>query len=259
MLDNSQPGSDSRPMETPDLILAALGLALGGFLKGATGAGAPVVGVPILALIFDVQQAVAIFAVLNFFSNVWQFWDYRMHISPLGFSVTFAGTGAVGAVAGSLLLAALSTDTLMGGLAGVVFLYIALRLLRPGWHLGRVAGNRLAAPTGFVAGVMQGAGGISAPVSITFLNALRLERAEFVATISVFFLAMAAMQIPTLVSLGILTGERLGLAVVAAIPMFGAMPLGECAARHVSKATFDKIILALLALIALRLAYGALA
>ena len=44
-------------MTAADLILAAFGIALGGFLKGATGAGAPVVGVPILALAFGVPKA----------------------------------------------------------------------------------------------------------------------------------------------------------------------------------------------------------
>ena len=245
-------------MEMSDLILATLGIALGGFLKGATGAGAPVVGIPILALIFDVQKAVAIFAVLNLCSNIWQCWEYRAHIAPKRFMVPFAITGALGAASGTVLLARLSTDVLMGGIAVIVFLYIALRLARPDWKLSRATGNLLAGPAGFVAGIMQGAGGISAPVSITFLNALRFERNEFIATISVYFLAMTALQIPTLVTLGILTPERFGLAVLAIIPMFGAMPIGEWAAKRVSKAAFDKLILALLAAIAMRLTYSAI-
>lgn len=257
-LDIPHAANDSPPMDTSDLLLAAAGLAAGGFLKGATGAGAPVVGVPVLALIFGVQKAVAIFAVLNLVSNIWQLWAYRIHLSPLRFSLPFAGAGAVGAVSGSVLLATLPTQALMAGLAGVVYLYIALRLMRPDWQLSRAAAHRLAAPTGLIAGVMQGAGGISAPVSVTFLNAIRPERSEFVATISLFFFAMAALQIPTLVAFDVLTIERVGLACLAAIPMFGAMPLGERASRKVSKQTFDKIILGLLAVIAPKLTYDAL-
>ena len=55
--------------------------------------------------------------------------------------------------------------------------------------------------------------------------------------------------------------ERGALAAIvglAIIPMFGAMPIGEWAAKRVSKAAFDKLILALLAVIALRLSYGAI-
>ena len=241
-----------------DLILAACGIALGGFLKGATGAGAPVVGVPILALAFGVPKAVAIFSVLNLLSNSWQAWTYRSALGRARFVATFAIAGAFGAAAGSVLLASLPTDALMGGLAGVVFLYVGLRLARPDWKIDRARGEAIAAPAGFVGGLMQGAGGISAPVSVTYLNAMRLERSEFVATISVFFFTMSTLQIPSLVALGVLTWERAGLALLAAIPLFGAMPLGEAAAKRVSKATFDKMILLLLVVVALRLGYTAL-
>ena len=105
---------------------------------------------------------------------------------------------------------------------------------------------------------MQGAGGISAPISVTFLNAMRLERREFIATISAFFFMMSLLQIPTQIAFGVLNWERAGTAVLAAIPLFGAMPLGERAARHISKEAFDKLILILLSVVALRLAYQAL-
>lgn len=241
-----------------DFVLAFFGIALGGFLKGATGAGAPVVGVPILALALGVPQAVAIFSVLNLMSNTWQAWTYRDAWGPRRFVASFAIGGAVGAAAGSVLLASLSTEILMGCLACVVFFYVGLRLTRPDWQIARNRGEKLAGPVGLVSGVMQGAGGISAPISVTFLNAMRIERREFIATISAFFFMMSVFQIPTLVMLGVLDWQRAGFAAIAALPLFGAMPLGEMAAKRVSKATFDKMILVLLVVVALRLAYTAL-
>lgn len=247
--------SDIAPLS---LLIGFLGIALGGFLKGATGAGAPVVGVPILALAFGVPKAVAIFALLNLFSNAWQAWTYRSHLGSRRFIVIFAIAGGLGAAAGTVLLASLPTDILMGGLASIVFLYIALRLARPDWTLARQLGETLGGPMGFLAGLMQGAGGISAPVSVTYLSAMRLERTEFIATISAFFFVMSILQVPTLVSFGILTWDRVALAALATIPLFAAMPLGEWAARHVSRETFDKLILLLLAVVALRLGYAAI-
>jgi len=244
-------------MSATDISLFVFGIALGGFLKGATGAGTPVVGVPILAIAFGVPKAVAIFSVLNLMSNIWQGWSYRSAIGRARFVWSFAIAGALGAAIGSVLLASLSTDMLMGGLACVVFAYIALRLMRPDWQITRAKAEQFAIPVGLAGGLMQGAGGISAPISVTFLNAMRLERSEFIATISVFFLMMSVFQIPSLVALGILNWERTGLAMLGAIPLFGAMPLGERAARRISKATFDKLILLLLTVVALRLAYAA--
>lgn len=245
-------------MEPSSLLIAATGIALGGMLKGATGAGAPIVGVPVLAVVFGVPAAVAIFAVLNLFSNSWQAWAYSEALGTRRFAMRFAVAGALGAAAGSVLLAALPTDALLACLSAIVFLYIGLRVARPDWQIARPLAQRLAVPVGLVGGLMQGAGGISAPVSVTFLNAIRLDRPEFIATISVFFFTMSILQIPALSALGILTWERTGLAVLAAVPLFAAMPLGNWAARHISRVTFDRVILGLLAVVALQLAYTAL-
>ncbi|MEM9247996.1 MAG: sulfite exporter TauE/SafE family protein [Pseudomonadota bacterium] len=244
-------------MDASDIAIALCGIMLGGFLKGATGAGTPVVGVPILAIVFGVPKAVAIFSVLNLLSNAWQAWAYRRSAGRLRFVAIFAGAGALGAAAGSVLLATLSTDVLMGALSAIVFAYIALRVARPEWHLVRARAEAAAGPVGLVGGLMQGAGGISAPVSVTYLNAMRLDRSEFIATISIFFFMMSVLQIPALVALGVLTWDRTGLALLAALPLFAAMPLGARAARSISKETFDKLILMLLAVVALRLGYSA--
>ncbi len=155
-------------MDPASLALAFVGIALGGFLKGATGAGAPVVGVPVLAIVFDVPMAVAIFSVLNLCTNIWQSWAFRSEVTELRFVWIFALMGAIGAIVGSVLLASLPVPLLMASLAGVVFAYIGLRLARPNWVLSRARGRQLGPYVGFVGGVMQGAGGLSAPVSITF-------------------------------------------------------------------------------------------
>ena len=93
---------------------------------------------------------------------------------------------------------------------------------------------------------------------ITFLNAMRMERGEFIATIAVFFATMSLVQIPTLWSFSVLTLSRLSLSLLAVIPLFGAMPIGKWLAGFTSKEMFDKIILSLLAQIALRLLYAAM-
>ena len=51
----------------------------GGVLKGATGAGAPIIAIPIISLLYDVPTAVAAFTIPNFPSNVWHSWKFRSH------------------------------------------------------------------------------------------------------------------------------------------------------------------------------------
>lgn len=241
-----------------EILLAALGLGLGGILKGATGAGSPVIGVPVLAVIFNVPMAVAIFTIPNLATNIWQGWQYRHSQISRRFTLVYAGAGAVGAGIGSILLAYLPSEVLMGVVAGVVLLYIAFRLFRPHWQLARRTADLISAPVGLIGGMMQGAGGISAPVSVTFLNAMKLERPQFIATISIFFCAMSVVQIPTLAGLGILTPHVAALSASAMLPLFAGMPVGAWLARRISKETFDRLILGLLAIIALKLLHDAI-
>lgn len=230
-----------------------LSFALGGILKGATGAGAPVVAVPIIALFYDVPTAVTIFVIPNLLSNTWQAWSYRKDQLPPALTYRFAGTGVIGAIAGTYMLAYLPTDMLTTMIAVMVTGYIAFRVVKPEWVLEYATALRIVVPVGGVAGVLQGSLGISAPISLTFLNAMKLERNQFIATVSLFFVAMAFIQLPFLIGLGLMTTERFWISCLALIPMIGCMPVGSFLARYIPRSVFDKVILAMLALIAVKL------
>lgn len=231
--------------------------ALGGILKGATGAGAAIFAIPIIVVLYDVQTAVTIFVLPSLLSNVWQGWSHRKFLLKPGLVVQFILAGAVGAGIGTFMLKEISGDLLGLMVAAVMISYIAFRLLRPDWSLSREVALRIATPTGVAAGILQGATGISVPVSITFLNAMKIERREFVATIAVFFLAVSAVQLPLMIYFGLMTGERLQLSLFGFAALFAFMPVGAALGKRVSAEIFDKIILSLLALIAVKLAAGA--
>jgi len=242
-----------------DVFLAACALASGGIIKGATGAGAPIIAVPVMAMLFGVELAVVVFVLPSLLTNLWQGWQFRAHMLPRGFTLAYAGAGAVGAIIGSWFLATVAPEALLLSVAIVVLLYIGFRLTRPAWALSFPRARRVVWPVGIAAGVLQGATGVSAPISITFLNAMQPAREAFIATISVFFLAMSAVQVPALVMLGLMDWTRAGLGLVAVLPLLAFLPLGQALARWFSKQVFDRVILGLLTVIALRLIWQALA
>lgn len=247
----------------PDLGLFAslvifVALALGGVLKGATGAGVPVVAVPVIAAFIDVRFAVALMAIPNFFTNTWQLWSFRGALVPGGFTWLFAAAGGLGAVFGTGLLAILPAEPLMLLVAISVTGYVALRIVVPAFRVSLERGRKIVLPVGVVAGILQGAAGISAPVSVSFLNALRLPRPAFIATISAFFAAMTITQVPTLALAGLMSPAILGLGILAVLPIFAFMPLGAWVARRMSPQGFDRLVLAFLSLLALKLYYDAL-
>lgn len=236
-----------------ELFLAALALAGGGILKGAIGAGAPVLAIPALSLIFDVRYAVAVLVIPNLITNLSQWWQYRDRMLPRAFTTLFAAGGALGALAGSFMLAFIPPDILLTVVGLVVLLYIAFRLFRADWVLPYSRGLLLAGPAGFAGGMLQGAAGLSAPVSISFMSAMKLERPTFIATISVFFMLMSIIQGPTLAGLGLLSWRILLHGVAALALLLGFMPVGAWLARHVPRETIDKLILVLLGAIAAKI------
>lgn len=244
-------------MSPIELLIIAACLMAGGLIKGATGAGAPLLAVPAIAAVVDVQFAVAIMVIPNLITNLWQMWQYRAQQPGRRFLVLIVVGGMVGVAIGTWLLTALPTRTLTIGIALVVLIYVAMRLARPHWRIGKRLAEILALPAGFAGGALQGATGISAPVSITFLNAIGLARPVFIFTISTLFVTFVLVQIVALGFVGILTLELAGLSLFAVIPLLGAMPIGAALAKRLPAWMFDRLILILLAGLSVKLLFDA--
>ena len=240
-------------LDLPSTLIILAALALGGLVKGATGAGAPVVAVPVIAAFFDVRLAVAVMVTPNLVSNLWQLRVHAHERIGGGFTLRFGLAGALGALIGTAMLASLPEQALTLLMATTVVAYVGLRLARPDFRLTEPTARRAVVPAGVAAGALQGAAGISAPVALSFLNAMRLSRPTFIATISGFFAAMSAVQLPALYVAGLLTPKLFALSVVALAPLLAFMPVGAWAARRLSPEGFDRLMLIMLTLLALRL------
>ena len=236
-----------------EIIIIFAALALGGFVKGATGAGMPVVAVPVLASFFDVPFAIAIMIVPVIVTNVMQVVRFRGEREAVGWLMPMWIMAGFGIVLGTWLLTAVPEAGLNVTLATVVVAYVILRLAKPHWHIPAGMARRVAPPAGFVAGVLQGSTGISAPVSITFLTSIRLTRPQFVLAVSTLFVTFAAIQLPSLIVAGILTFERALYSAAALVPVLIAMPAGAWLATRLSQRGFDRLILVLLTGIAVKL------
>jgi uncharacterized protein len=239
------------------MIWVFLSVALGGILKGATGAGAPLVAIPAIALYHPegVKFAVTIFVLPSLLSNIWQSWSYRRHFLAGPVVWVMSATGVLGIATGSWMLSALDPRYLSLLVAIGVIIYVTLRLGRVSLNVGKRTVVLLAGPVGLAAGLLQGSSGISAPVTLTFLNALRLPRNAFIATVSTFFLIQTAVQLPALAFVGLLTWERLLLSFAAFVVLAIFMPVGEWLGGKLSPGIFDKIILCLLAVLAAKLVF----
>lgn len=240
----------------PITVFAILtAFALGGTLKGATGAGAPIITIPVIAAFYDVRIAVIIMVIPNLLTNISQIYQFRKTILPLFFTFSFALGGGIGAFIGTMLLINLPIKILTLAVAFIVIIYIILKLIVPSWKLTYKKATKLVFIMGTGGGVLQGSSGLSAPISITFLNSMKLERKQFIPTISVYFGIMSIFQFPTLYYYNFFNLEITLLSVFSTVILICFMPLGSWFAKNMSKEVFDKIILILLSFIALRIIY----
>lgn len=237
------------------VLFVFLALALGGILKGATGAGTPVVAVPVLTMIYGVKFAIVVMLMPNLLTNIGQAWAFRGAQPSRILVWGFALAGCVGVLIGTAMLVTVSQALLTLFVAASIFLYIALRLTKPDWKLEMATAKLISVPAGIVAGFLQGSTGLSAPASITFYNALRLDRLGFIAAISVYFSMTTLPQIAALWYLDLLTWGNLALSFAAFLFVLLFMPVGAMLARRLSREAFDKATLILLALIALKLVW----
>lgn len=235
------------------LLVVLLALGLSGFVKGATGVGLPLVAVPALAAFIGVPHALAIIVVPLIVTNIWQVWRYRTQREGTGFLIGLLPAGALGIALGTWALATLPLQALSSVLAWMVVAYVVLQLVRPNLRISGPALRRLAPAVGLVAGVLQGATGISAPVSITFVHAAGLARHAFVFAISSMFLLFSVVQFGALIVAGIMTWGRFLEGWIALVPITLTMPMGAWASRLLSRSAFDRLILGLLVAMALKL------
>ena len=237
------------------IIAIFTAFALGGILKGATGAGAPIITIPVIAAFYDVRIAVIIMVIPNLLTNIGQLYQFRKTILPSFFTVSFALGGGIGAFLGTILLVSLPIKILTLSVAIIVIIYILLKIAVPSWKLVYGKAKKLVFIMGAGGGILQGSAGLSAPISITFLNSMKLERNQFIPTISVYFGVMSIFQMPTLYYYDFLNIGIIIVSIMSTIVLMCFMPLGSWIAKSISKETFDKVTLILLGFIALRIIY----
>ena len=245
-------------MELDAIFYISLAFFIGGLLKGATGIGAPFVSVPVMAMLFDTQFAVASFVIPNIVTNIVQFFQTRRHTTSWPLLWKFGLAGALGAMMGSFVLISVSQNLLMMAISSLMLVFVGWRIAKPQIQLSLSAGLKSAVPVGVIAGMLQGATGISAPVSVSYLSLMKLERGAFIATISFFFLSMGLVQLPTLVQLGVITSELFYFSCFAILPLLCGMPVGSFLARFATAGQFNRILLIILTALAIRLAISAI-
>lgn len=232
------------------IILAAI--SFGSFLKGMTGLGLPMFAIPALSMVIPVEDAVIIMLIPGIGSNLWLVISHKKHRALIQDHKLFLILGFIGALLGTWLLQNLPEAILKSLLA----IGLGLYLLRQAANFDLVkrlipikentSNDKPTNPLsflGFIAGILQGASGMSAQVIAPYYHALGLSKAPYAFIVAASFLFFAFAQFTAMTGLDLMNQERFTISLLALIPTLIFTRIGIHQAHRLSIQGFDKVLL----------------
>lgn len=230
-----------------------LALALGGLIKGVVGVGLPLVGISLLALVLDPRLVLAILVAPVVATNLRQALAAGLPREGIRRFWALIVLFILGTWGGAYMLVQINTALLLGILGVIVVIFSALNLVNPRLHLPP-RHERWAGPTvGLGAGMLNGISTVNGPPLVMYLMSLRLEKDTFVASYGLIALCGAIPLAASYAWVGILGWQELGLSLLALIPVFAGMWIGERIRHRINPLMFQKVLLVTLIVLGLNL------
>lgn len=232
-------------MDGEVLAVALLAVLAGSLLKSVSGLGLPLVTIPAIAAVADVETAVAFTALPNLAQNLALAWRERDAWPETRDLPVLGLAGFAGGVAGTVVLVSVPDDPLVVLLAIVVFAYAVLFVTAPQFRVSASRSRAWAPLVGTVAGALQGAVGISGPVVASWIHGYRLRQPAYILSVTVLFALSGVAQIFVLAGGGRLD-SLWGGAALACIPALATIPPGGRLRRRLTVEWFDRLVVMVL-------------
>jgi uncharacterized membrane protein YfcA len=215
-------------------------------LRGATGFGAGVVAIPLLALVMPLTVVIPVITTLGIVASLGQSVQEFRHVDWRALR-GLALPSAIGMGIGLWLFAELDPALLVKAFAAFIILYGTWGLLprRPAW---RLPGPALAAVAGGSGGLVATLfGGMAGPFYVIYLRALALDKRRFRASMSSVLLCLGLVRAGGYGSLGFFDRRAIAALLLFAPIMVLAMFLGDRWHARLDHAKFERVVALLLA------------
>ena len=239
-------------MSGTELAVVLGAVVIGAIAKAITGMGLPLIAIPIASLFVDVNDAIVVIAFPNVLANAYLAGRERTSYPETRDLPVLAIAGVVGAIVGTLLLVNIPEQPLVAAVIVAIVGYVVLFFAHPELRVGPTRSRRLAPAVGGVAGVFQGAVGISGPIVGSWIHSYRLPRGAHILSVTSLFFITGVAQLIVLIGSGELAG-RVTATLLACVPVFAAIPIGTRLRNSVSVRGFDLAIVGMLMISALAL------
>jgi uncharacterized protein len=230
-----------------------VGLLAGGFVKGATSLGLPLVAMPIIASIFDTRTAILILSVPLVVSDVVFVGKERRQFREGTRFIGLILFGIVGVMIGAHLLARLDAAVLSLVLGIFTFMFVATAWFGLNPTVPPTVAPVASPLVGLAAGVLRGVAGASGPIVAMYLYSSGVSRHLFAFLFNSVYLIFDVMMVVALNHLGLYTTEMTLFTLGSIIPAVVGMYLGIRLQERFADRTFMRCVLTVLAVASLNL------
>jgi uncharacterized membrane protein YfcA len=227
----------------PTVLACAVALTLSGGVKGVLSLGLPLVGMPLLTLVVDVQTAVSLLMIPLVLSNFIQAIEGRGTMAMLKRFWPVIVCLIAGTFIGTALFTWLDRQVLLLTVGILAIVLSTASILQPHVTIPRGAEPWLGPPVGFVAGVIGGMSTLFGPLLAVYVVGLRLPRDDFVKAISLLYLIASTCLTLGGTAQGIAGPKELTWSAVAMIPVYGGMLIGQRVRRYINPEKFRLLVL----------------
>ncbi|NKC17198.1 MAG: TSUP family transporter [Gammaproteobacteria bacterium] len=206
------------------LILPAVLLAA--FLKGITGLGFSTICLALLANVIDLRIALALILIPSLSSNMIVMVQAGHFIATVKRFRWLYIAAIPGLIIGLGILGQSTPAALAAFLGIVLILYALFALAHPSFMLNTRAATRLAAPAGFITGIINGATDSQVMPALPYLMSLNLHREVLVQASNISFTLGSIIMFAGLTRLGFLDLTTLALSALGVIPVWIGIMVG---------------------------------
>ena len=239
-------------LEIVAIISAAVGL--GGFIKGVTGIGLPIVAIAVMVNFLDPLTTFATLIIPILVTNLWQAVTSRNWKAPFKrfwlMIILFVGFLFIGAE----LAVTLDTDILLLLLGASVSVFATFNLIKPRERPLSPTVEHIAAPfTGALGGLLGGLTAIWGPPMMMLFVMLKLEKDNWVQTVGLVWFVGSVPLTYAYWQNGMLNSETTPMSLYACLPGMLGIWIGEMIRRRINQETFRKVMLLALFVIGINL------
>ncbi|MEM7742200.1 MAG: sulfite exporter TauE/SafE family protein [Pseudomonadota bacterium] len=246
------------PFDLLTLAEVAAIYLLAGLVKGATGFGLPVVAVTLLPFFVPYEMALALNAIVIFFTNIQQIRQAGALREGLGAAWPMMLGMAIMVPVGALFTVGITEATLMMILGSFVLLFVVTSLLNSSLHIPKGWQQRTGFGMGLLSGFVGALTSAPGPIFVMYVHALHLPRPIFMAGLGFIMVLFGFVVGASYAWVGVLRLEHVLPGLLGIPPAMLGMWLGNSWAKHLPIETFRKIVLILLGILAVVIIYRAL-